>query len=281
MRTVGRWGFLALFVALGVSAAFAARGPVGGGRELGVEHDRLVCDSDSAADDARLVACNALIAGEDADAEDLSADYVSRGNIRFRAGAFGDAAADYGHAIALTPNIGAPYYNRGTAYAGACRLSDAVTDFTTALRFAPDQPAVLLARASAYSRLKQHDAAMADIARYLTQAPNDAAGLSALGVIEANRGRFGDAIDAYGRALAVTPDYADALYNRALAYAHAGRMAEGRGDIERFIVLRPEMGRGYSARASLFESGEAARADLAKAAALDAKSGTPQTVCAD
>jgi len=61
-------------------------------------------------------------------------DYVNRGNIRFEAGDFDGAIADYTEAIELNAADSVAYYNRGIARGRQGDHSRAIEDYTRAIQ---------------------------------------------------------------------------------------------------------------------------------------------------
>lgn len=132
-------------------------------------------------------------------------------NALMREGRPAEAAACYGHAIALAPDRADARYNLGVALRDLGRWAEAERQFRDALVLNPDH----------------------------AEAHNN------LGLTLQNQGRLDEAAACYRRAIALRPGHAKAHYNLALALQHQGRLDDAASSYRRALELKPDYARAH------------------------------------
>jgi tetratricopeptide (TPR) repeat protein len=182
------------------------------------------------------------------------------------------ALADFGKAIAASPDYAQAYNNRGSVLMEQDRIEDAFKDFDKALSLSPNFAAAYNNRGNANNLLKHYEAAEADFRKAVELMPGSAVPYNGRGKTQAVLARPYTALRYLNRAVALNGQYIAAYENRALVYAHLERYDDAAQDYDRVIEARPNdavlyVKRGY-ANAKLNRSPQAWR-DFAKALEID------------
>jgi len=236
--------------------------------------------------------------------------YRARGDLLRVLGRLGDAEADYGRAIDLAPGWAAPRLNRGVVRQGRGDLEAALEDYarvrelaprialawanaggahlelgrpaaaepllTRALELEPQRAEVWRSRARARRGQGDVSGALADLREALRRDPTLAAAWSDMGLLRLERGDPEGALADYERALELAggdPGFeATARFNRGQALAALGRLDEARAELARAAALDPGNPTPCVARAVVhvrLGDAAAARGDLDEALRRD------------
>ena len=283
-------------VALCSIAVAAIAGP-----ELG--DDLATCRDRQSELQARMDACDRIIADGTVTGKDLASAYASRANglsakrqqdkaieayskaieldpdnvghlnargwIYEITGKDDQAIADYNLAMQKRPNYPFPYLNRGSVYMRKGAFQSALDDFNAAIRLKPDLYYAHAWRGRALAMTKDFDGALAEFAAAEKINPQPAQAAVYRCVAYVDMGKFDDAISSCNDALSKAPNYAYALCSRAEAYMGKGNLDAALKDLTTVLGLLPNHVRAHMDRGRLFEKRgnlEQARADYRSAA---------------
>ncbi|HVO02475.1 MAG TPA: tetratricopeptide repeat protein [Candidatus Cybelea sp.] len=163
------------------------------------------------------------------------------------------AIADFGTAIAATPNDAELHVRRGLWFASDDKAQEAIDDFTAALKIRPGYPAALLSRSQSFSDradYAQHDLAnaIADLDSLLHQFPESAELMLNRAFILGRDQRFEDAIADYDHVLKLRPKSAGTFEARGNAYAELQNFNDAAKDYDRAVDIEPKEPSSYIAR---------------------------------
>jgi tetratricopeptide (TPR) repeat protein/membrane protease YdiL (CAAX protease family) len=172
--------------------------------------------------------------------EYLAAVHTERGNALLQEGAYAEAAAEYGKAIAYHPGGAVAYSNRGLARASAGEWDPALADFDRALQLDPDLADALLNRGWVRLERQEYGAALADLDRGLQLQPGNALAHVHRGLARSHLGDPAGALADYDRAVRLDPDCAAAYANRGWVYADRQEFDKAAADYREAARLDPE-----------------------------------------
>ncbi len=156
----------------------------------------------------------------------------ARGDVRFCAGKFAEAVADYdaaGDAVALC--------NRGIALTALGRTSEAVDSITKAIERQPSFPRAYLARGIALAEQAEFAKAQKDFETALEQDERYAEAYDALGNVLVYQGKTADAIHQYGLAIDMNPSVAEPRVHRGMARRALNQLAEAVADFDEALKI--------------------------------------------
>jgi tetratricopeptide (TPR) repeat protein len=270
-------------------------GPASAEPQLG--DDVATCRARDGDAQARLDACERVIADAKAAPKDMAVAYAIRGNTLYTkraldkaidaydkaveldpdnvailnargwayemTGKDDQAIADYNLALQKRPNFAIAYNNRGTVYLRRGALQSALDDFNAALRLKNDMYFAHNNRGRVLAMNKDFDGAMADFAaaEQLNPTPPQANVFRCVAYID--MGKFDDALAECNKALAKVPNYHFALCTRAEAYMGKGNLDPALKDLNTVLGQNPNHVRAHMDRGRLFEK----RGDFAQARA--------------
>ncbi|MBV8649516.1 MAG: glycosyltransferase family protein [Paludibacterium sp.] len=149
------------------------------------------------------------------------------GLLALQTGNFLPAAALFGQAIKLQPNLAQAYCNRGSALKALKRSEEAVASFQQALALQPDFAEAYSNLADLFIELGQFDAAITHCDRAIALRPNYADAHYNRGVALQKVQRIDEAVASYRQAVALQADDDDAGWNLSLALLLSGDFQEG------------------------------------------------------
>lgn len=176
------------------------------------------CASNTAAPEAKIAACSAVIQAGAGSDKNLNAALYNRGSAYTAKGQYDKAIADFSQALTLNPKDGISYIGRGYAYLQNSDFEHADADFDAAIRL-HTQPAV------AYS---------------------------GKGMIDFVHDRYDRAIEDFGQTVRLQPNEAEGFTMRCLARAIVGKLPEAMADCDRAIKLDPNDAEAYSNRGLVY-----------------------------
>jgi tetratricopeptide (TPR) repeat protein len=275
--------------------------PALAGPELG--DDLTTCRDRQGDPQARMDACDRVIADGKATGKDLASVHASRANLlsskRFmdksieawskaleldpnNAGYLNGrgwvyeitgkddlAIADYDVAVQRAPRYPFPYLNRGTIYLRKGAFQSALDDFNAAIKLKSDMYYAHAYRGRVLAFTKDFDGALAEFeaAEKINPQPPQATVYRCVAYID--MGKFDDAINSCNDALTRAPNYAYALCGRAEANISKGNLDAALKDLTTVLGFFPNHVRAHMDRGRLFEKRgnlEQARADYRSAA---------------
>jgi tetratricopeptide (TPR) repeat protein len=214
---------------------------------------------------AQSVRGNALLTKRDVDkaivafgaAHDADPDNVgylnSRGIAYERKGDDDHAMADYNLALQMRPNFGSAFNNRGTLYLRKGAFQSALDDFNAALKYTPNMYIAHTNRARVLTMNRDFDGALADFveAQRIDPAAPQTAPLRCMTYTA--MGKFDEAIADCNGAIEKAPKNQFALNGRAEAYMAKGDLDAALRDFNAVLGLNPNNVRAHAGRGQLFE----------------------------
>lgn len=179
------------------------------------------------------------------------------------------AVADYNLALQKRPNFAAPYNNRGTVHLRKGALQSALDDFNAAIKYAPNMFIAHVNRARVLTLNRDFDGALADLAEAGRIDPNSPSVPAHRCQTYVAMGKFDDAISDCNGVIDKTPNYLYAVANRAEAHMGRGNLDAALKDYNAILARNPNDIRAHEGRGELFEKRrdlEQARADYRSAA---------------
>ncbi|MFE0511612.1 tetratricopeptide repeat protein [Streptomyces sp. NPDC058964] len=202
----------------------------------------------------------------------LAVAHVVRGNALRREGAYGEAMAEYRHAIAADPELVRAYHGRAIAHGELGDYEAALADVERAVELAPDDPLGHTVRGEYHRMLRHHDEAIRELDEAIRlDAANDFAWASR-GATRLARGELDRALDDLNRALDLNPEYAWALARRARLWRARGEPSRQLADLDRALALHPDWAWGRCERGDALRGAgrdEEALADYDRSLELD------------
>jgi tetratricopeptide (TPR) repeat protein len=270
-------------------------GPVLAEPQLG--DDAATCRARDGDAQARLDACERVIADGKAAPKDIAYAYAVRGEALFKkrnldkaiesygkgieldpdnvgilnargwaytiSGKDDLAIADYNLALQKRPNYAIAYNNRGTVYLRRGALQSALDDFNAALRIKGDMYLAHAYRGRVLAMNKDFGGALTDFAaaEQINPTPPQANVYRCVAYID--MGKLDDALTECNKAIAKVPNYHYAFCSRAEAYLAKGNLDAALKDLNTVLGQNPNHVRAHMDRGRLFEK----RGDFAQARA--------------
>lgn len=148
---------------------------------------------------------------------------LREGDRKLDAGAFADAIAAYGRALAISPRSIVALHNRGLAHARAGLHREAVADLTAVIELDASNASAHLLRAKERAALGDAEGASQDFAEAIRLDPKSGAARLARGTLHLDAGRYAAAIQDLDAAEQLGVKDAALQYNRGLAYLGEAR----------------------------------------------------------
>jgi tetratricopeptide (TPR) repeat protein len=164
------------------------------------------------------------------DRNNLTIEYVNRGDTYLAGGSYQDAISDYQNVIALDPRLFAGYQGLGNVYQDIGRYEAAVENYSKAIGLEPEDPILYYCRAISYQAEGKIDQAIMD-------------NTETIDIIL----RAGTSSQTLGRYLA------GAYHHRALSFLAKGDAALALPDAEEAVTLSPENSGAIETRAEIYE----------------------------
>ncbi len=163
----------------------------------------LICDSDTAHPDVRIMACTRNIESGRFIGRNLAVAFTNRGDAYRRKGQFDQAIADYDQAIQLQSNDAGFIVSRGNAYYYKGAFDRAIENYDEAIRLNPNLALAYGNRGNVHRRI----------------------------------GQLEQAIRNYDKAIQLTPDDAQIFADRGLAYEASGDTSQALRDFNKAYDL--------------------------------------------
>ena len=191
--------------------------------------------------EARLAACNAIIADPAAAARQRAHALRHRGDARTLAGATADAIADYTESLKLQPGTVTALTGRARARVNAGDLPGALADYTDAVALSPRSASLLIERAHASLAAGKVDAAITDLNAALLINPDSGPAYNSRGLAWRRTGELAKAYADYTAAIGLNPIYAQAYANRGYLEEARGNKDKAIADLRSALTLDPSM----------------------------------------
>jgi tetratricopeptide (TPR) repeat protein len=137
------------------------------------------------------------------------------------------------------------YADRGMYFFSHSRYEASTTDFRRALQLAPDNTTYIVDLALSEMKLQNYQSAEALLFDAIDREPENARAFFNLGNIHFQFKRYEEAISYYTLALHHDGDNASYLYNRALAYYNDNKLPQACEDMEKLLLIDPEIGMDF------------------------------------
>jgi tetratricopeptide (TPR) repeat protein len=187
-----------------------------------------------------------------------------------------EALADLTRAIDLDPEYSWALASRGETYRLMSRHEEALADFTRAIDLNPEYSWALGHRGETYRLMNRHEEALADLTRVIDLNPEDSWALGHRGETYRGMSRYEEALADFTRAIDLDPEYTWALASRGETYRLMSRHEEALADFTRAIDLNPDYAWALGSRGQAYRalgSNDVALADLTRAIDLDPSMG--------
>lgn len=217
--------FLCLLLAIGVSPAAA---------------DALSDCRQGRDQRARMEGCSSVIASKTSSAADKALAYRHRGEARLRAGAHGEAIADFSEAIRLVPGSAAAFSGRAQSRMATGDTAAAIADLSQAILLAPNAQ-LYVERGHAHLVTGTIDAAIADFDAAIRLDSGHASAHNNRALAYRKKGDMQKALADYDKAVALSPLYALAYNNRGYTYEAMGKREEAIADFRRALSIDPSL----------------------------------------
>jgi Tfp pilus assembly protein PilF len=197
-----------------------------------------------------LAACTAVIDDTTLDPGEKALPRYHRGNLRYDAGDYAGALADFDEVIMVVPDYAPAYGGRADSYRQLGDFARAAAESREAARLAPEDPDILngLCWHLALAR-EELDRAREACDRGLALRPDDPDTLDSRGFVGLRQARFREAwadFDAAARRGEGHENRASFLYGRGIAALRLGRTADGQADLARAAALDPGVAATYA-----------------------------------
>lgn len=195
-----------------------------------------------------------------------------RGRALRHSGAYEQAVAEYGRAIALDRELARAYRGRAFSRGGLGEFEAGIADLDRADTLAPDHAATVSVRGEYHRVLGHDDEAVRDLDRGIELDPSHHFAWASRGAIRQTLGLLDDALADLNRALEIRPDYPFALIRRARVWRALGEQERQIADLDHVVRLDPDGTWGFGERGdALCSMGryEEALADFDRAIQLD------------
>ncbi len=206
--------------------------------------DALNCAS--AALDAKIAGCTALIDAGDKSPTDLAILYFNRGAGHDAKKDLAAGLADYTKAAELNPGDAETYVVRGWVEQRMGRRDEAIADYSRAIALSPDGDQAYMfnayfRRSELYEQTGLYDRALADLDREIAlKPPYQAVVHNARADLYLRLGRYDEAIADANEAIALNPGLERAYYNRGWARMKKGAYDAAIADYTRAIAIKPD-----------------------------------------
>ncbi len=190
---------------------------------------------------ARLEACNAIIASPQADPRQRAFALRHRADTRSQAGAVADAIADYTESLKLHPGAVTALTGRARARVTAGDLAGAIADYSEAIGLSPRAASLLVERGHARLAAGDTDAALADLNEAIVVNPEWAIAFNSRGLAWRKKGELAKAQADYTSAIQLNPIYAQAYANRGYLEEARGNKDKAVADLRSALALDPSM----------------------------------------
>lgn len=215
--------------------------------------DREACFAREANDQARIIACNNVIAKE-TDRRVQAAAFVYMGIAYDRQGKHDSAIREFGHALDLDPESADAYLQRAYTRAVLGDYPSALVDYDRAVLLEPKASMARGHRCFLHFHQKRLRKAIRDCDEAVALAEGDgerarelrASALEVRGMVRLEMGQAKEAISDFDAALALRPGQEEALYGRGLAKRAAGDPKGAEADIAAATKLEPGVAKSYA-----------------------------------
>ena len=198
------------------------------------------CFSDSSSPDEQIAACTVLTRSNSLGAKKEASALMSRASAFGQKGEYGSVIEDTSRVIKRAPSAVA-YYTRALAYHNMGQDEWAIPDCNAALKIEPGNPNALFVRAASYQGLAEYGKAIRDYTEVLRLDPARLDALFARGTAHYNVGEYERAVEDFSNTIDRGAADGMILYLRALAYQELGRTADARSDMEKALLLDPDV----------------------------------------
>ena len=205
-------------------------------------------DSKTYSAQAKLAACNELIANRDRSDSDFADLVGARGYAYYRLKDFPRALADYDEAIRLRPNDPDAYLDRGLIFLDTAKFDEAVADFTRAHELDEDDIWPLANRGITHAWKKDRVRAEQDFQAVRAIDPSNPVLLRGEALLALDAGDPDIAVKRLSESLKRDPDSIWALRMRSEVYLQLGETEKSWADSDRADQLRRERDKAPIAR---------------------------------
>lgn len=143
-------------------AAFSVMSAVVAAQTVDVEKLKQLCENEDAKPQARITACDTLIANTNLPVDVRADAHVARGNIADEAGRYDEAITEFSAALKLVPDDPSTLILRGNAYDAKGDKKRALVDYDVAIRINPGDASGYFNRATILEEFGDREKAMAD-----------------------------------------------------------------------------------------------------------------------
>jgi tetratricopeptide (TPR) repeat protein len=143
-------------------AALTAISTVVAAQTIDVEKFKQLCENEDAKPQARMPACDTLIANTGLPVDVRADAHVARGNIADEAGRYDEAITEFSAALKLVPDDPSTLILRGNAYDAKGDKKRALADYDVAIRINPGDASGYFNRGTILEEFGDRDKAMAD-----------------------------------------------------------------------------------------------------------------------
>ncbi len=201
---------------------------------------------------ARIKACNDVIATTGETAETKAVAIFYRGEARFEQEKYDEALRDFDQALAITPGLVAAINRRADVYFVRGDFETARIGYDRAIQLQPDSFDGLFGRAYAWQRLGDNERAMADVNSALAADPEDADALLFRGTLWDEKEEYAKALADFDHAIRTRPDFAMAFYDRGRLYLITGDLEKALADLNMALKLQPNYPEAAAARGNVW-----------------------------
>lgn len=137
------------------------------------------------------------------------------------------------------------YADRGMYFFSRSQYEASATDFRRALQLTPNNTTYLVDLALSEMKLQNYQSAQALLLDAIDREPENTRAFFNLGNIHFQLKQYQEALSYYTLALHFDGDNASYLYNRALTYYNANKLTLACEDMEKLLLIDPEIGKDF------------------------------------
>jgi tetratricopeptide (TPR) repeat protein len=192
--------------------------------------DRGICFGQGVAGDARITACDRVLAFA----------FANRGNGWMTKREYDRALADFNEAIKLVPTYAGAFVGRGTYWFAKKEAGRALADFNEAIKLDPRNANAYAGRGLVSNYKRAHDHAISDFEAAINLDPSNVLAYLGRGEAHLMKKQYHRALTDFNEAVRLEPKNTTALSDRAITYESMGEYEKALADFRVAVAINPQ-----------------------------------------
>jgi tetratricopeptide (TPR) repeat protein len=169
--------------------------------------------------------------------KDYANVWISKGNILYNQGKYGEAVKAYDEAIKIDPKSASAWFNKGLALDELGKYDEVIKAYDQAIKLEPNEAAAWNNKGNALGELGKYSDAIKAYDQAIKIYPNEAIYWSNKGGTLNELGKYSEAINACEKAIKLDPNYANSWRNKGNALNALGRYDDAIECLDKAIRL--------------------------------------------